>query len=514
MEPYDFQRVDLDTLRANDYIALANIQPGGGKTPLGVFSIQESNADVTLIIAPDQTHATAWSPTVEEILGVETRVLGGTGKAKINAQADFDLGYPGVYLASPQYFTRADTSSWMADLCIVDEGHLLNAAGTKGQKKLSGYTVQERREALSSRVGGRLFLSGTAWRNNFERAWATMAFLWPHLNRRGEVAYDNYYFWQAARMDYEDVVTGVDWYPAPRRLDGRYEDLPEGEWRKNIDGVLHYGRPKTVKKYLNESDPGLLLSEMPCAITHFRREACCDFHPNGFLPTEEPQVIERVIPLAPAQKKAIKELEDHMMTWLDAQPLTVDLSITQQQRIRQMALGVPTVTYTENEEGLEDVDVSFDPDCISPFTDDLLELLDELEDEKVVVFMESQKFASTLVKKLHKAGVSAFEYSGPTKKVRDENLARFESDYRVAVVTLASGGTGLDGLQKVTKTEVWFERSVDETNNVQGEARVDRLGGIGQVQRFIYLDDLGRAAGRMSEQLEKRRALAQTLKRR
>ena len=510
MKPLDFQRHDLDVLARNNYTALLNWEPGAGKTVAGAFSIKESGASTTLIIAPDQTHETAWIPTVAAVTGQEARPIGGTGKAKKQALNDLELGYPGIYLVSPQMFTRADVSLWSGDLAIVDEGHLLNSAGSKGQRKISGYTPSEVPNSIAARFDGRLFLSGTAWRNSFERAWATMRFLWPDLSQWGQVAEDNYYMWQARRMDYEEVVTGVEWFETDWDT---YRARPEGRWGKVIDGVPHLGNPKTVKKYLNESDPGLLLSQMPCALTHFRRAQCCEFHPTGFLPTDAPQEVHVTVPLNPAQKKAIRELESIYMTWLDNQPLTADLSITQQQRIRQMALGVPTLTVTEVE-GEEKVSVDFDPKCASPFADELIRRIQVLDGEPVVIYMESARFASVTVAKLEKAGIPTFEYSGRTKSTRDGMLAQFGKKYQAAVVVLAAGGTGLDGLQKVTKTEFWLERSVDETVNVQAEARTDRLGGIGQVQRYVFHDDEGRSEGRMNAQLEKRRSLAQTLRKR
>lgn len=483
------QVADTYKLRAHNYTGLLNVEPGGGKTASSLFAARDSGASRILIIAPDQTHRSAWNPTVEAILGREARTIGNTGKDRKSALFDWDLGLSGVFLTSPQFMTRADVSDWRGDMIITDEGHLLNNAKSKGQRKWSGYSAQDG-EPLSRRFESRLFLSGTSWRNNFERAWATMRYLWPELNLRGQVAYDNYYGWMNSRMTYENVYTNQ-------------RD--------------HNGQPKVVKQFLNEQIPGLLISEAPCVITHFRRERCCDFHPNGFLPTDAPQEIREVIELLPAQKKAIKELEAHYMTWLNDQPLTVDLTLTQQQRIRQIALGTPVLEFYEgpNADGEieEKVRLDFDQDCKSPFTDRLFELLEELDDEPVVVYLESQRFARVLTEKLNKHGVSAFEYSGPTKKERDDNLALFGKTYRVAVVTLASGGTGLDGLQKVTKTEVWFERSVDETTNQQGEARADRMFGRGQVQRYFFHDDEGRSEGRMSAQLEKRRALAKTLRR-
>lgn len=488
MTPMPHQVADTYKMRANNYTALLNVEPGGGKTASSLFAARDSGASRILIIAPDQTHRSAWQPTVESILDTEARTIGNTGKGKKSALFDWEIGLPGVFLSSPQFMTRTDVSEWSGDMVITDEGHLLNNAKSKGQRKWSGYSAQDG-QPLSQRFDSRLFLSGTSWRNNFERAWATMRYLWPELYRRGEVGWDNYYAWMNSRMTHENVYTN----------------------QRDANG-----QPKVVKQFLNEEFPGKLISEAPCVITHFRRERCCDYHPSGFLPTDAPQEIREVIELLPAQKKAIRELEDHYMTYLEGEALTVDLTLTQQQRIRQLALGVPVLEFytgpNADGEEVEKVRLDFEADCKSPFADRLFELLEELDDEAVVVYLESQRFARVLTEKLNNKGISAFEYSGPTKKERDNNLALFGKTYRVAVVTLASGGTGLDGLQKVTKTEVWFERSVDETTNTQGEARTDRMGGVGQVQRYFFHDDAGRSEGRMSDQLEKRRALAKTLR--
>lgn len=490
MIPMPHQVADTYKMRANNYTALLNVEPGGGKTASSLFAAKDSGANRILIIAPDQTHRSAWQPTVEKILGLEARSIGNTGKDKKLALFEWELGMPGVFLTSPQFMTRTDVSDWRGDMVITDEGHLLNNAGSKGQRKWSGRNPSGSDNQISLRFGSRLFLSGTSWRNNFERAWATMRYLWPEYKYEGQISHDNYVAWLNTRMNYETIYTN----------------------QRNPDGT-----PKTAKKFLNEKIPGQLISQAPCVITHFRRERCCDFHPNGFLPTDAPQEIREVIELLPAQKKAIHELETHYLTYLNDQPLAVDLTLTQQQRIRQLALGVPVLEFYDgpNADGelVEKVRLDFEADCKSPFADRLFDILEELDDEPVVVYMESARFAKVLTEKLNNKGISAFEYSGPTKNVRDDNLALFGTKYRVAVVTLASGGTGLDGLQKVTKTEVWFERSVDETTNTQGEARTDRMGGVGQVQRYFLHDDAGRSEGRMSDQLEKRRALAKTLRR-
>jgi len=510
--PMDFQVDDQLTLAKNNFTGLLNIEPGGGKTAAALLAHKNSGSKVTLVVAPEQTHKRAWRDDAEWILGITPRTIGNSNKAQKDAMFDFKFGYEGIYLITPQLLTRIKTEEFGGDLCIVDEGHYLNNAGKKGQKQL---------QTLADKFQSRLFLSGTAWRNNFERAWATMRFLWPELYLRDQVAYDNYFLWMRDRMMFEEImIPPREWYPTTWE---KFQNPPEGYWRKNIRGVPHIGKPVPAKKWLNESNPGQLVSEAPCVITHKKREACCRFHSkavqgyDGFLSLDEPQEIKHVIELTRGQKTVIKDLENQGLAWLDDNPLVVDLPMTQKQRMRQVTLGEPEVRehVAEDADGNEVIKqtLHWNEKSKSPFVDQLLELLDELDGEPTVVYLESQSFAAdALVKRLNKAGHPAFEFSGKTRKTRDEDLAQFGTKYQVAVVIISAGGTGLDGLQKVSKTEVWMERSVDETNNVQARSRQDRLGGLGQVQRHIFMDDLGYADGAYSDALSKRLALQATLR--
>lgn len=485
--PMAFQQDDQRILGENNFTGLLNIEPGGGKTAAALLAHRNSGSRTTLVVAPDQTHRRAWREDSEWILGLTPRTIGNSNKAQKEAMFDFKFGYEGVYLITPQLLTRIDTEEFGGDLCIVDEGHMLNNAGKKGQKQL---------QSLATKFDGKMFLSGTSWRNNFDRAWATMRFLWPELYLRGQVAYDNYYMWCQERMTSEMVYTN----------------------QRNPDGS-----PKQVKRWLNEKHPGQLISEAPCVITHKKREECCRFHSvaaqgfAGFLPLDEPQEIRHVIDLTRNQKQAIKDLEKQNLAWLDENPLVVDIPLTQKQRIRQLTLGEAQVEdfigHNADGEEVQKQRLIWDETSKSPFTEELLELLEELDGEPVVVYLESQSFAAdALVKRLNKNGFPAFEFSGKTRNTRENDLAQFGTKYQVAVVVISSGGTGLDGLQKVSKTEVWMERSTDETNNVQARSRQDRMGGVDQVQRHIFVDDLGYSDGAYSDALVKRLALAATLR--
>ena len=479
LTPRDFQRYDLDRLKAHNYRALLNQETGSGKTVTSVLAHVESGSDVTLVIAPDQTHRSAWIPTLEAV-GVEGRIIGNSNKSTKVAYQDFLLGFPGVYITTPQWFTRTDSSEWSGDLLLIDESHGLMAPQSRGQRALSGYTAKETSEALVQRFDGRMSLSGTALRNRFELAWSQGRTLWPELNKRGQIAHDNHYAWLIDRMNYTEVYTGK-----------------RDQW----------GAPKKARKYYGETVPGRWISEVPLAITHYKRRRCCEFHPDGFLPMAEPTVVHETITLAPAQKKAVKELEASMMTYLGENALVCDIPLTKATRVRQMTLGVPTMTY--DDAGVEEV--TFEDDCVSPYLDWLMGFLDE-SDETVLVLTDSQRFAKVTTNRLNAAGISAFEYSGATRGTRANDAALFGTKYRVLVGVLAALAEGFDGLQSVCKTEVWLNTSLDGTINTQMEGRLDRIGQKDQIMRIYLHDDLGLSEGRFSEAVEKRLQLNRSLR--
>src|SRR5699024_6355033 len=253
MELYEWQKRDVEELKQNGFIGLNNSQPGAGKTVVAVQCIRESGAELTLVIAPQSTHTSAWIPTVRELLGEEARIIGRSRKAEKQALLEFEMGFPGIYLVTPQLFTRSDVSQWAGDLVICDEIHMLGKPGAVGQKKLSGYNSPAIDKPISQRFAMRIALSGTPMRNTFDRMWSVTRFLWPELNKRGEIAAINHYMWKADRMTSAEIVTGFD---------------------------RDRGERKTAKKWLREREPGRLLSEMPCVVGHYRRERCCEYHPE------------------------------------------------------------------------------------------------------------------------------------------------------------------------------------------------------------------------------------------
>lgn len=465
LTPYQWQLRDLAYLRDRNYVGLVAIEAGGGKSLTATLALMDARPRVTLIVAPKSTHHTAWIPTLLDNAGVEARVIGNDNKATKQALFDYEVGMPGVYLVSPQYVTRADVSDWRGDMLIWDEIHMgAVTPKSKLQRKASGYSAQDG-QPLNERFPMRLALSATPMRGSFVNMWGVAKFLWgPTHYMRGQIAYSNHVGWMYERMSYEDVYTNQ-------------RD--------------HNGNPKVVKQFLTEKEPGRLIYEMPSVVIHKRRETCCaePSHQGGFLPTEEPQIIHRTVELTPRQKKAVREMDAHMMTWIGENALTADISLTQKQRVRQLTLAEAEV-QTYEVEGEEKTRVVFDKDAKSPVIEEIKHILSNLpENEPVVVYTDSQIFAEVMVHQIE----GTAEYSG----VRKADLNKFGKDYRVLVGTVAAVGTGTAGLNHVAATEIFADQPISLTMLTQTSARLDRLDNTRRVQRYILLDDCDVQSGRM-----------------
>jgi hypothetical protein len=526
LEPYEWQIEDQRVLRANGYTGLVGIEPGGGKSLTATLAIRDGSASTTLIISPHSTHYSAWIPTLRDNAGIEARVIGNGKKAHKEALLDLTLGYEGAYLVTPQLLTRMDTSAISGDLIIHDESHQGSTPGSKLQRKLGGYDNKDP-HPLAHRFDARLALSGTPFRQNFANAFGTMRFLWgDRLAQRGQVAGRNFIVWQADRMSYERIVTGYTWertrFPLSMHYYTALSNFPEDtRLKKGEDGYWYVGKEKTAKNYLNEAEPGRLMGEMPCVIVHKRREQCCQFHgpvqledgtwtKGGFLTVREPQIIEREVILTAPQKKAVREMESMMFTFLKENPLVAEISLTQKLRMRQLALGEAICEVVPATEGTDEkTTIRYEKDAKSPVIDEVLHILGNLpEEEAVIVHLESQQFAEVIVHQLRGAGYATEEYSG----VRKADLTKFGTDYQVLVGVISALGTGTDGLQAHCNTEIFAEPALSLTNDSQVKSRLDRAGARAQTQRYIIIDDMGVQTERILANVEKQAMMNRSLR--
>lgn len=482
MQLYPFQRADVDDLATKGYVGLLAYEPGLGKTITSIVAGIESGAKRVLIIAPKSTHHTAWIPTLEK-MGITGRVMSNGKKAEKAALFDWIMGYEGWFICSPQFMVRADREEWTGDLIICDELHQLVTPKSQSQRALSQYHPADG-TPLSEKFPMRLGLSGTPMRQAVSNLWGVMRFLYPHLMYRGQIAHSNYYLWMGDRLISQEVYTNQ-------------RD--------------QFGKPKVVKQFLGEIEPGRLFREAPSIYVHKRRETCCQWHVGGALTVDEPQIITRNVEVTPTQKRAIREMSDMMFTYLRDHPLEATIPLTQKQRLRQLTLAeADSVSYLGlNSEG-EEVEknrIVFPEDAKSPVGEEIEHILNNLpEREGVVIYTEFRGYAEFLVKYLTKRGFRTDEYSG----VRKADLSRFGTDYDVLVGVVSALGTGTDGLQHVSNTEIWADQPISLTNQSQAHARLERMGGR-QVQRYVLLDSEGVQEGRAEDLILTRATVDRTI---
>jgi hypothetical protein len=475
-----FQREDVDNLHANGDTGIVVAEPGAGKTLIGVQTGVESEAEVILVIAPAGVHKKEWQRT---ILLQDPEAVVRHIKDDRDALDDLAVGVAGWYLISPQLFTTIDKSgTWDAirvDLAIVDEIHML-----ANRKSAGGKAIRK-----SLRADRRIAMSGTPFRNKFENAWNILRWVYPEMDGHYDIADRSFYRW-------------VDTYCEKKRD----KFAPEGF-------VI-----------VGEKDPGTIAGLVPCYVQHFKRDECCEYHPEGFLADlEAPEEVTNVVDLTEEQAAMIRRMDLDYVAYLEEvregvvagtvekRLLVAKLPITARARRRQMTLGVPSIRieqqpvwerdeddkiiYPKRQIRTEEVEiVDFAPGCASPKLDRAIERLNEEGDRPCVMLMSSQRFAVEAVRRLNELGISAVEFSGSVSEkkrlaIRDSFAA---GQVRVIVAVTDAIGTGIDGLQFSCNWMLRLERTEDLSLHTQSQSRLDRRGQTEQV-----LDEEIVAAGSM-----------------
>lgn len=272
----------------------------------------------------------------------------------------------------------------------------------------------------------KLALSATPAGNSPVNIWAALEFLWPK-----------------------------QW--------GGYWKFAEKFFLYDFNPFSSYG-----KTYTQEKRPGTIIRNAPCYIEISKEEA------NPELPE---LIVERIsVPLSREQRKIYDDWERQALTWLDNNPVAVELPMLMDLRLRQVTLG--QVTYNE-----ETDTVDYKEDCKSSKLDTMMDLISDLpKDEPVVVWVHSQKFIKAVLYRLRKAGITCAEISGKSKADYTDMI---NGKVRVIVAQHEAMSEGVDGLQTVCHTEVWLSQSSSLIINEQATGRLHRQGQTEPVIRYL-----------------------------
>lgn len=120
----------------------------------------------------------------------------------------------------------------------------------------------------------------------------------------------------------------------------------------------------------------------------------------------------------------------------------------------------------------------------------ILETIQNNRDEKFVIFSQFSKVVESLAQFLRSKGIGCATYTGDmSTEERMAEKQRFISspDCSVIIGTIGSMGTGVDGLQKVSRSCVFIDRSYSPEINAQCEDRLHRMGQQNEVLCY-YLE--------------------------
>lgn len=416
--PYPYQERDIQNLLEHDGTGVIATQVGGGKTLVAIEVAKRIGTGTNLVIAPKGTHKRAWQRTIlRQIPEASVRHINSKKEGE-KAFLDLQHNVPGWFLISPEYFRKIHWANISPDLAIFDEIH--RASNRKSNTARMLHTLKATR-----RIG----MSGTIAGNRIEGFWSVIRWIYPEVAGRSFWAWANTY----CEMT-QDYFAG--------------------------------------KVITSERRPGAITASLPCYIRHLKRDACCDYHPQG-MDSDLPSVVikERSVELNAEQKRIYKKMEKDLFVWLGENPLVAEVPIATRTRLRQITLGTPTV--------LDTGEVYFAEDCKSTKMDELFSIIsDHPEGEPMLLLTHSQKFASVVVARLRKAGHTAFEWSGKaTQADRDVALEKFiAGNIQFIVGVIAAIGEGTDGLQERCSVMVWLSKDDNRILNEQAMGRLDRQG--------------------------------------
>lgn len=465
----DYQAAAVDQVVAAGGTGLLALALGAGKTLTALACAQRAlTEDETaldrariLIVAPLHT-IDGWRRHVREVWGMGLRECAATGKErKTNLEALWDKDEKGVFFIGWSLMTARnkhkkknprtgkmvsapDTHAFggtLFDVVIADEVH--RACNPRSLNSGVLCRIRSRK---------RLALSATPAGNQPVNIFGALKFLWPQR--------------------YTSFTRFADFF---------------FESRANPFSDSGYG-----KLYGEEKQPGRVRATTPCWVSVTRETALPD------LPDVD---IRRVAAtMTRDQKRIYKQWQDKAIAWLDDHPVAVNLPVTLDMRLQQATLAQPVVMdHTTITGGLKEV-VTFDKDARSGKIDALLDILQDLGDERVIVFTHSRKFLIPLRWRLEKAGYRVEQVSGDDH----EGWRTFRDDHGVQILlaVVSAIAEGVDGLQTDCHTEIWLSRDSSLIINEQAHGRLHRSGQTRGVVRYLVqcpgtIDDT--VVGRLAE---------------
>ena len=467
----DYQAAAVEQVAAAGGTGLLALALGAGKTLTALAcaerSLKEEGKEPkdarVLIVAPLHT-IDGWRRHVREVWGLGLRECAAKGAdRKANLEALWDRDEKGVFFIGWSLMTARnkhkkkdnrtgkmvsapDTHAFggtLFDILIADEVH-----------RACNYKSLNSKVLCRIRAKRRLALSATPAGNLPVNIYGALKFLWP--------------------VRYTSFTRFADFF-----------------FKSQFNPFAASGFGKL---YGEEKWPGRVRATTPCWVSVTRQEA---------LPELMDVDIRRVAAtMTREQTRIYRAWRDKAIAWLDDHPVAVNLPVVLDTRLQQATLAQPIVmecALWTREGGVKEV-VTFDKDAKSGKIDALLDILQDVGDERVIVFTHSRKFLVPLRWRLEKAGYRVEQVSGDDH----EGWRTFRDDHEVQILlaVVSAIAEGVDGLQTDCHTEIWLSRDSSLIINEQAQGRLHRSGQERGVVRYLVqcpgtIDDT--VVGRLAE---------------
>jgi superfamily II DNA or RNA helicase len=228
------------------------------------------------------------------------------------------------------------------------------------------------------------------------------------------------------------------------------------------------GKSQVVRSVAGEQIPGRFVSELP---NYHRLERHYDVYYHRLY-----------VDLTPKQRRVYNSMLQDMFVWLDDNPMVAKLPLERRIRLREMALAYPSLLpnakYDPKTDTLKDV-VYFEDNAESAKIDSVKLWLED-HDEPTFLLTHSKKFATVAAKRLGAQLIIGDTSDKDRNEIKDGFIAR-EKGYKNVVATIPTIAEGMDGLQKVCRTAIFFSRQDSRILNEQVIGRFARRGQDEQV---------------------------------
>jgi SWI/SNF-related matrix-associated actin-dependent regulator of chromatin subfamily A member 2/4 len=459
---------------------------GSGKTHIAIEldNIWYKTAKVkrpTLVIAPINTFSSwvkkyKWQSPETDVYVIDRKNRGAFISAIKNGKADVFIMHWDALRLMPE-LSRIEFNT-----VIADEAHRM--ANRKAQATIALKKIP---------AVHKLAMSGTLSGDQPQNLWSPLNWLWPKV-------YTSY--WKFYK---HHVITGDD-------ASGQY---------KVVKGVKN---TESLKREMS-----------PWFVRHLKKEQCCSHHPEGVMSYLPDKVYDTIwVDLTTEQRRVYKQMKDQMVAWIGEHqnsPLVAAVAVAQLTRLSQIALATPEIRMVTHRRrvkqwwvgdtqvrkgtpGCREVNTMKEIDeqevhlkLPSSKLDALLERLKDNPNKKFVLWSASKKFCYLAQQHLASHGIGSHVLSGDTPQLQRDNMLEnwATDDKQVFIGVIQAAGEGIDGLQNVTDTCFFADRSWSTKANKQAE---DRLHRPGQENNVMVIDlmakdtvDLGRHT-RLAEKWE------------